>query len=65
MTLIVESLEKYEGREFSHFEDRYGSKLKDLYMLEGLVIVFKDGSKIILEQDWYGSECYFSQRKQA
>jgi len=59
--LLTESMDKYEGKTLSHFEDEWGNQLKDLNMITDLFIVFTDGSKIRLGQDWYGSECYFSQ----
>jgi len=62
--LLTENMDKYEGKTLSHFENEYGRKLKDLHMTTDIVIVFTDGSKIILGQDWRGSECYFSQYDQ-
>jgi len=59
--LLQENMDKYEGKELSHFENEYGKKLKDLHMVEDLVIVFSDGSKIKMSQDWRGAECYWSQ----
>ena len=60
MLLSIDA-DKYNYKTISHFEDRYGNKLKDLHMLDHLVIVFTDGEKIFLSQDWRGEECYFSQ----
>lgn len=56
---------QYEGKILSHFETEYGEKLKDLIMCDSLVIVFSDGAKIILKQDWRGQECYFSQKEES
>jgi len=61
--LLSEDLEKYKGKTFSHFEDEFGRKLSDLNMVTELIIVFDDGSKIKMGQDWRGSECYFSQHE--
>ncbi len=59
--LISENIEKYKGKQFSHFENEYGDKINDLNMVTCLVIVFSDKAKIKMAQDWRGSECYFSQ----
>ena len=59
--LICEDIKKYEGKQFSHFENEYGNKITDLNMVDCLVIVFSDKSKIKMAQDWRGRECYFSQ----
>ncbi len=59
--LFTENMDKYEGKTLSHFEDEFGNKLEDLHMVTDFVIVFTNGSKISLGQDWRGSECYFSQ----
>ena len=59
--LFTENMDKYEGRTLSHFENEFGKKLENLSMLTSFVIVFTDGSKISLGQDWRGGECYFSQ----
>lgn len=59
--LIEENVEKHEGKTLSHFEDLAGNKLESLYMIDGLVIVFRDGTKIKISQDWRGQECYLSQ----
>ena len=59
--LINEDTGKYKGKVLSHFEDGHGNEINDLYMIECLVIVFSDNSKIKMSQDWRGSECYFSQ----
>lgn len=61
--LLVTNTSQYKGKVLDHFEDEYGNHLKDLNMVDTLVIVFADGEKIYLSQDWYGAECYFSQRK--
>lgn len=61
--MLLETItEKYQGKTLSHFEDEHGQRLKSLYMLEGLHIVFTDGSKIKLAQDWRGMDCYWSQK---
>ncbi len=54
-------MKEHEGKVLSHFENKYGDKLNDLFMLHELVIVFTDGSKIRIEQDWRGQECYWSE----
>ena len=59
--LINEDTGKYKGKVLSHFEDEHGNEINDLYMIECLVIVFSDNSKIKMSQDWRGNECYFSQ----
>lgn len=59
--LFIENMSKYEGKTLSHFENEFGKKIEDLHMVTDIVIVFTDGSKISLRQDWRGSECYFSQ----
>ena len=59
--LLCEDTKKYKGKTLSHFEDEFGNKLDDLNMVKELIIVFDDGSKIKMGQDWRGSECYFSQ----
>jgi len=59
--LLQEQVSKYEGKTLSHFEDEFGNKLDDLHMVDELNIVFTDGSKIKMSQDWRGSECYWSQ----
>lgn len=61
MVLLVEKTDSHKGKILSHFEDESGNKLDDLYMCDSIVIVFINGDKIILGQDWRGSECYFSQ----
>lgn len=61
--LFTENVSQYEGKALSHFEDEFGNKLEDLNMVTDLVIVFTDGCKIKLAQDWRGCECYFSQYK--
>lgn len=60
--ILRESASKHEGKTLSHFENQFGKKLDDLYMVDELIIVFTDGSKIKMDQDWRGSECYWSQR---
>ena len=59
--LVCEDTKKYKGKTFSHFENEAGDKLNDLNMVMELIIVFDDGSKIKMAQDWRGGECYFSQ----
>lgn len=59
--LLAENMDKHEGKTLSHFEDEFGKELEYLHMITDFVIVFTDGSKIRLGQDWRGSECYFSQ----
>jgi hypothetical protein len=61
MSYLSVDAKKYTGKVVSHFEDYLGNSLSDLHMLEELVIVFTDGEKIYLSQDWRGSSCYFSQ----
>lgn len=59
--IISEQTSKHTGKKLSHFEDELGQKLDNLLLLECVVIVFDDGTKIKLAQDWRGNECYFSQ----
>lgn len=59
--LLQTNLDQYEGLELSHFEDQYGGKLNSLYMQHWIVIVFKDGRKIRLTEDWRGNDFYISQ----
>ena len=59
--LIETKTKAYEGAEISHFEDRYGKLLESILMEESVVIVFKDGRKMVLAQDWRGTESYISQ----
>lgn len=61
--LFNEITSVHEGKVLSHFEDEFGSKLDRLYMITDFIIVFTDGSKIKMGQDWRGAECYFSQHK--
>ena len=53
---------RYYGKTIARIEDEYGKELENLTLCESLVIIFTDGDRIILMQDWRGNECYFSQR---
>lgn len=59
--ILSEDVAKHKGKKLSHFEDDYGNEINDLNMIDCIVIVFSDGSKIKIAQDWRGSECYLSQ----
>lgn len=59
--LLSEDTSKHKGKVLSHFEDEYGNEIDNLNMIECLVIVFVDKTKIKISQDWRGSECYLSQ----
>lgn len=61
--LIHEETQIHKGKIISHFEDEFGAELSKLFMVDTLVIVFTDGSKINMVQDWRGQECYWSQYK--
>lgn len=61
MTLLIDDLTQHEGKALSHFEGEHGNKLSHVNMETALFIVFTDGSKIRIETDWYGAECYISQ----
>jgi predicted DNA-binding protein len=60
--VTTQNTSQHKGKKIARFEDLYGNELEDLYMCEEVVIVLEDGEKIILSQDWRGSECYISQR---
>ncbi len=61
-TIFSQNTKEHEGKVLSHFEDTNGDRLSHLDMCEEIVIVFMDETKIRLSLDWYGRDCYISQR---
>lgn len=59
--LLQTNADRYYGKVVARFEDEYGHELESLHMCDSLVIVFTDGERIVMKQDWRGQECYFSQ----
>jgi hypothetical protein len=59
--LLTTNCDQYAGKVIACFEDKHGNVLKDLSMLDSLVIVFKDGERIYMRNDLRGNEYYFSQ----
>ncbi len=60
---IVEKTNNHLNKTIVGFFDSYGNELTDLHMREDIVIRFSDESEILLSLDWYGSECYISQKE--
>ncbi len=63
MVLLQQNTEQLKGKQIDCFTDEYGNKLDNLIMCESIVILFTDGTKLFLDQDWRGENCYISQYK--